>query len=176
MCGRFTLASEVAQLQERFAFEPGEMVVQPSYNIAPGQDVLAVVRDGAGNRAGWLRWGLVPSWAKGLDIRRGGGETYADLAVRLEQAVGQIAERYEAHVTDRATVLVVSHGAAIKAFVAKILGVTPAGRRALGGLANASLSVVERDPRGRYVLHSWNDVAHLDGLVASEHGDDSVPR
>ena len=68
MCGRFTLASEVEQLQERFAFEPGEMVVQPSYNIAPGQNVVAVVRDGAVNRAGWLRWGLVPSWAKDVKI------------------------------------------------------------------------------------------------------------
>ncbi|MDH3598177.1 MAG: SOS response-associated peptidase [Candidatus Tectomicrobia bacterium] len=68
MCGRFTLASEVEQLQERFAFEPGEMVVPPSYNIAPGQDVVAVVRDGAANRAGWLRWGLVPSWAKDVKI------------------------------------------------------------------------------------------------------------
>jgi putative SOS response-associated peptidase YedK len=68
MCGRFTLASEVAQLQERFAFEPGEMVVQPSYNIAPGQDVVTVVRDGAVNRSEWLRWGLVPSWAKDVKI------------------------------------------------------------------------------------------------------------
>jgi putative SOS response-associated peptidase YedK len=68
MCGRFTLASQVEQLQERFVFEPGEMRVPPSYNIAPGQEVVAVRRDGAVNRAGWLRWGLVPSWAKDVKI------------------------------------------------------------------------------------------------------------
>ena len=36
----------------------------PSYNIAPSQEVLAVIRDDDVNRAGLLRWGLVPSWAK----------------------------------------------------------------------------------------------------------------
>ena len=68
MCGRFTLASEVEQLQQRFAFEPDEMMVPPSYNITPGQEVVAVRRDRDVNRAGWLRWGLVPSWAKDVKI------------------------------------------------------------------------------------------------------------
>ncbi|HLQ71585.1 MAG TPA: SOS response-associated peptidase, partial [Bacillota bacterium] len=34
------------------------------YNIAPGQQVLAIIHDGKKKRAGYLRWGLVPSWAK----------------------------------------------------------------------------------------------------------------
>ena len=35
-----------------------------SYNIAPGQQVLAIIHDGHERRAGYLKWGLVPSWAK----------------------------------------------------------------------------------------------------------------
>ena len=36
------------------------------FNIAPTQEVLAVVEDRRGRRAELLRWGLVPSWAKDL--------------------------------------------------------------------------------------------------------------
>lgn len=36
----------------------------PRYNVAPMQQVMAVVHDGEKNRLGELRWGLVPSWAK----------------------------------------------------------------------------------------------------------------
>lgn len=36
---------------------------RPRYNVAPMQDVLAIVHDGERRRAGWMRWGLVPQWA-----------------------------------------------------------------------------------------------------------------
>lgn len=64
MCGRYTLAAEVEPLQARFQFETPVPDYAPSYNIAPSQGVLAVIRDEDANRAGLLRWGLVPSWAK----------------------------------------------------------------------------------------------------------------
>lgn len=63
MCGRFTLTAELGRLEARFGFQADDLQYVPSYNIAPSQPVLAVIRDGA-NRAGYLRWGLVPSWAK----------------------------------------------------------------------------------------------------------------
>ena len=44
MCGRFTLTAEVRHLEERFAFETSDMQYTPSYNIAPGQPVFAVVQ------------------------------------------------------------------------------------------------------------------------------------
>lgn len=68
MCGRYTLAADVEQLQTRFQFEGAAFDYAPSYNIAPGQEVVAVIRDGEANRAGLLRWGLVPSWAKDVKI------------------------------------------------------------------------------------------------------------
>jgi putative SOS response-associated peptidase YedK len=63
MCGRYSLTSKLNNLQARFDFEAGNLVYRPRYNVAPTQDVLAVVNDGR-NRAGFLRWGLVPFWAK----------------------------------------------------------------------------------------------------------------
>lgn len=35
----------------------------PSWNVAPGADVLAVAGTRAGRRLGTMRWGLVPSWS-----------------------------------------------------------------------------------------------------------------
>ncbi len=64
MCGRYTLAADAEQLQTRFQFDTPMDEYTPSYNIAPSQEVLAVIRDAEVNRAGLLRWGLVPSWAK----------------------------------------------------------------------------------------------------------------
>jgi putative SOS response-associated peptidase YedK len=39
------------------------------FNIAPTQEILAVVDDQEGRRIEPLRWGLVPSWAKELNTR-----------------------------------------------------------------------------------------------------------
>jgi len=62
MCGRFTLVSLSVIDTERFhASTPRD--TQPRYNIAPGQEVLCVIRDGE-NRIEPLRWGLIPYWAK----------------------------------------------------------------------------------------------------------------
>jgi putative SOS response-associated peptidase YedK len=64
MCGRFALTSTPESLAERFDLEePPECA--PRYNVAPGQDVLAVRAGAAGaRRADLLRWGLVPPWAE----------------------------------------------------------------------------------------------------------------
>lgn len=65
MCGRFLLLSDPEALKERFQIgNIEELDIPKRYNIAPTQDVLAVVHDGKTNKAGYLRWGLVPSWAK----------------------------------------------------------------------------------------------------------------
>ncbi|MDE5055349.1 SOS response-associated peptidase [Niallia taxi] len=64
MCGRFSLIEELEFLQEEFEFEfSGE--ITPRYNISPGQDILAVGFNKYDGRVGnFLKWGLVPSWAK----------------------------------------------------------------------------------------------------------------
>jgi len=64
MCGRFTLTTELEQLEERFSFHMATLSFKPRYNIAPSQPVLTVMNNEGENRAGFLRWGLIPSWAK----------------------------------------------------------------------------------------------------------------
>ncbi|WP_455660678.1 SOS response-associated peptidase [Pradoshia sp.] len=70
MCGRFTLFSTYETLIKRFKIEAAmdETGYEVSYNIAPSQQVLAVINDGSRNRMGYLRWGLIPSWAKDLSV------------------------------------------------------------------------------------------------------------
>ena len=64
MCGRYTLLRDELKVRQRFCIEHEIQNFSESYNVAPGQDVLAVIFDGKKRRAGYLRWGLVPSWAK----------------------------------------------------------------------------------------------------------------
>jgi putative SOS response-associated peptidase YedK len=63
MCGRYTLAAPVETLAEEFGV-PGPLPeVPPSYNVAPTQEVAAVLVDGGERHLEMLRWGLIPSWA-----------------------------------------------------------------------------------------------------------------
>lgn len=70
MCGRFTLTATVDQLIDRFDIEYflEQENFQPSYNIAPSQSVLAVINNGRHNKMGFLRWGLIPPFAKDISI------------------------------------------------------------------------------------------------------------
>lgn len=70
MCGRFTLTAPVDVLLDRFDVEffLEQEEYLPSYNVAPSQSVLAVINNGQHNRMGFLRWGLIPPWAKDLTI------------------------------------------------------------------------------------------------------------
>ncbi|KPB06575.1 SOS response-associated peptidase [Bacillus sp. CHD6a] len=69
MCGRFSLTTELHKLEERFFLEnTTNLEYSISYNIAPGQPILAIVKGENQNRAGYLHWGLVPSFAKDKKI------------------------------------------------------------------------------------------------------------
>ncbi len=65
MCGRTALTATAQDLRDSFGLD--EMPsVEPHFNVPPSQTVAVVrARAGAPGRAlEWLRWGLVPSWAK----------------------------------------------------------------------------------------------------------------
>lgn len=66
MCGRFTLFASYQHIIRRFTISSAfsETAYMPSYNVAPSQQVVAVIHDGKQNRLGYLRWGLIPPWAK----------------------------------------------------------------------------------------------------------------
>jgi putative SOS response-associated peptidase YedK len=68
VCGRYSLAApNPAEVRARFPIDES-VEIRRRYNVAPGDDVLAVTTDRDGNPRGeLLRWGLVPSWAKQPD-------------------------------------------------------------------------------------------------------------
>ncbi|WP_342434122.1 SOS response-associated peptidase [Neobacillus sp. FSL H8-0543] len=70
MCGRFTLTATIDELLDRFDVESflQDEEYFPSYNVAPSQSVIAVINNGKENRMGFLRWGLIPPWAKDMSI------------------------------------------------------------------------------------------------------------
>lgn len=63
MCGRFTLVTDPDKLILRFHIEVIPFEWQVRYNIAPGQNIPAIIEDRGQRRIGQLKWGLVPSWA-----------------------------------------------------------------------------------------------------------------
>lgn len=107
----------------------------------------------------------------GEDVRRGGGETYAELHARLQATVEGIISRHPGQM-----VLVVSHGAALRSLVASALDASLAQlhRIAIGG--NTALSIVQVD-HGALRLVSYNDTAHLDGgfQISNAEGAGSRP-
>ena len=68
MCGRYSLATDVEGLADRFDFRPTELTFLPRFNIAPTQQVVTVINDGPENQAQLMKWGLIPFWAKDPSI------------------------------------------------------------------------------------------------------------
>ncbi len=69
MCGRFTLTADPDTLRQVFALGKTSAAalaeLSPRYNVAPSQPVAVAVADSDGGRKlEFLRWGLIPSWAK----------------------------------------------------------------------------------------------------------------
>ncbi|OIP97150.1 hypothetical protein AUK40_03830 [Candidatus Wirthbacteria bacterium CG2_30_54_11] len=65
MCGRFLEFSPIRTLISRFDLDPeGLGELRPRYNIAPSQEVLAVVAGEGKYQLRQFRWGLVPGWAR----------------------------------------------------------------------------------------------------------------
>lgn len=83
MCGRYTITVTLEELMLRYDMYDTYMPrYGPKYNVAPGQQVMAIVHDGERNKLGELRWGLIPEWAKeekiGYQMLNARSETLAD--------------------------------------------------------------------------------------------------
>ena len=77
MCGRYAASANPDDLVEEFeVVERPEQALEPSWNVAPTQDVYAVLEraprgepdEPPRRRLQVARWGLVPSWAKDAAI------------------------------------------------------------------------------------------------------------
>ena len=67
MCGRYSLIADIQDLARQFEFDVAGFENAPRYNVAPTQPVLTVT-DREGRQAEYMRWGLIPSWAKNASI------------------------------------------------------------------------------------------------------------
>ncbi len=63
MCGRFAMPIPVSKIAAAFYVDHNYCRAKPGYNIAPGQNIAAVIQD-ASRKLVSFKWGLVPSWAK----------------------------------------------------------------------------------------------------------------
>ena len=83
MCGRFVSTSPPDEIAKYFGADAvSDVVLEESYNVAPTNDVYAVLETGGLRRVEPLHWGLVPIWAKDLKVGNrminARGETLAD--------------------------------------------------------------------------------------------------
>lgn len=71
MCGRFTLHHSTEEVKRRYGVDEVLFELHPRYNIAPSQQLAAIVQASPIDRRLLLtsfKWGLVPSWAKDPSI------------------------------------------------------------------------------------------------------------
>ena len=64
MCGRFTQTLSWQKIHDLLSMTDQPVELAPRYNVAPGQKIAAVRMEGNRRRLVWLRWGLIPGWAK----------------------------------------------------------------------------------------------------------------
>lgn len=64
MCGRFgCVECDIRKISERFNVTQPDLEVRPRYNIAPTQNVYAILNVSPNNLT-LARWGLIPHWAE----------------------------------------------------------------------------------------------------------------
>ncbi|MEV0199363.1 bifunctional RNase H/acid phosphatase [Nonomuraea sp. NPDC050691] len=94
-------------------------------------------------------------WLADSDVAPPGGESFTQVAERVQRACDRLLERYEGR-----TVLVVSHVTPIKTLLRLALMAPPEALYRMH-LDVACLSLVEHYADGRSVVKSFNDTAHL---------------
>lgn len=104
------------------------------------------------------------AWKRGEPVRRGGGELESEVADRAAPVVLEAADK----LPDGGTLVVVSHGGAIRTTIGRLLGLDPYHWEALGGLSNCCWSVLGEGARG------WRLLEHNAGsLPEPVLGDDN---
>jgi putative SOS response-associated peptidase YedK len=88
MCGRFVEFSDTKKLKQYFSIDEVKCELVPDYNVAPSQEIAAIVRQNDSNVLGKLHWGLVPHWAK--DISTG----YKMINARVESVAAMPSFRH----------------------------------------------------------------------------------
>lgn len=102
-------------------------------------------------------------WHEGdPEIRAGGGESRTDVAARMAACAMQAASR----LASGQTVVLVSHGGAIRAGVASLMGIPPRNWGSLAGVANCHWSVLEELTVASADTPRWQLTEHNVGLAS----------
>lgn len=67
MCGRFSFAASDRIIEELFDINIEADIYKPSYNCAPSQKLAVISGENPGTLS-FMRWGLIPFWAKDISI------------------------------------------------------------------------------------------------------------
>ncbi len=105
----------------------------------------------------------------GEDVRLGGGEKMSTVAARVVEAYEHIFDRMDGD----GTAVVVSHGLALTALVATLVG-TPLRPAPLMLMANTGVTTFHVGGRGSAQLVGYNDHSHLDDPMAVRRGETHV--
>lgn len=112
---------------------------------------------------------VVEAAAAGEDIRRGGGETFAQTRTRVVAALDDLVAAARGRGEDR-VVVVFTHGGPIRVASADALGVPPPGHARIGPPANCSVTTLEQNgPTRRLLRYNRPTVV---GVAASRDGGD----
>lgn len=95
------------------------------------------------------------AWKRGEPVRRGGGELETEVADRAAPVVLREADK----LPDDGTLVVVSHGGAIRVTIGRLLGLEPHHWESLGGLSNCCWSVLGEGASG------WRLLEHNAGTL-----------
>jgi putative SOS response-associated peptidase YedK len=68
MCGRYVSATSASDIAEFFDASPPPVELEPSYNVAPTNEVYGVIDLADGRAVRVFQWGLIPVWAKDTKI------------------------------------------------------------------------------------------------------------
>ena len=67
MCGRFVVSYSyddlMRMLQDDFDITDDTIFDVPQYNVAPGDNIIALINDTNNYRAGYVKWGLIPKYS-----------------------------------------------------------------------------------------------------------------
>lgn len=86
--------------------------------------------------------GVVLDAANGIDVRRGGGETFEEVRVRVAASLQDIADR-ALQLADDPVVVVFAHGGSIRVATAEALGLPIPGHARIGPPANCSVTTLD---------------------------------
>ena len=64
MCGRFAMKDSQEKVMRDFQIQHSKVVLEPSYNISPSQNIPVIVQQDGIRRLETRQWGLIPFWSK----------------------------------------------------------------------------------------------------------------